>query len=70
MFVFFSSFLHLALATGSIDGVSVCLIVCHGNRISADGWRDSGGEIESKTSTHRKKWIVMVTGFPFSHVGE
>lgn len=41
----------------------MCLIVCHENRISADGWRDSGGEMKSKGKQHRKGWIVIITDF-------
>ena len=41
----------------------VCLIVCHENGISVDGWRDSGGEMQSKGKQQRKGWIVIVRDF-------
>lgn len=41
----------------------VCLIVCHENGISVDGWRDSGGEMQSYGKRLRKGWIVIVTDF-------
>lgn len=34
-------------ATGSGDRVSVCVIVCHENGIWGNGWRNSGGEMQS-----------------------
>ena len=34
-------------ATGSNDGVSVCVIVCHENGIWVNGWSNSGGEMQS-----------------------
>lgn len=41
----------------------VCLIVCHENGISVDGWRDSRGEMQSQGKQHRKGWIVIITDF-------
>lgn len=47
----------------------MCLIVCHENGISADGWRDCGGEMQSKRKQRRKGWIVIFTGFLYLEQG-
>lgn len=61
---------HSVTAAEIGDGLSVCLIVCHENRISADGWRDSGGEMQSRGKQHRKGWIVVVLGSLYLNQGE
>ncbi len=47
----------------------MCLIVCHENGISVDGWRDSGGEMQSK-GKQQKRMDCYRYRLPLSVMGE